>query len=63
MPRFEGGAPYKVEAKLRYRLRDGSPSMWFDLVRHHKVLDVAFMDVWTEIADGAGTTIWRGTPA
>lgn len=63
VPVFEGGAPYKVEAKLRYRLKDGALSMWFDLVRDHKVLEAAFMDVWKEIADGTGTTVWRGTPA
>lgn len=63
VPVFEGGAPYKVEAKLRYRLKDGNLTMWFDLVRDHKVLEAAFMDVWKEIADGTGTTIWRGTPA
>jgi uncharacterized protein YfdQ (DUF2303 family) len=63
IPVFEGGAPYRIEAKLRYRLKDGSLSMWFDLVRDHKVLEAAFMDIWKEIADGTQTTIWRGTPA
>lgn len=62
IPVFEGGAPYKIEAKLRYRLKDGSLSMWFDLVRDHKVLEAAFMDIWTEIHNATQTTIWRGTP-
>lgn len=63
IPVFEGGAPYRIEAKLRYRLKDGSLSMWFDLVRDHKVQEAAFMDIWKEIVDGTGTTIWRGMPA
>jgi uncharacterized protein YfdQ (DUF2303 family) len=63
VPVFEGGAPYRIEAKLRYRLKDGALSMWFDLVRDHKVQEAAFMDIWKEIADGTSTTIWRGTPA
>jgi hypothetical protein len=63
VPVFEGGAPYKVEAELRYRLKDGNLTMWFDLARDHKVLEVAFMDVRKEIAEGTGATIWRGTPA
>ncbi|MDB5988886.1 MAG: hypothetical protein JWQ10_289 [Herbaspirillum sp.] len=63
IPVFEGGAPYRIEAKLRYRLKDGSLSMWFDLVRDHKVQEAAFMDIWKEIADGTSTTIWRGVPA
>jgi uncharacterized protein YfdQ (DUF2303 family) len=60
---FEGGAPYRVEAILRFGLKDGQLGMWFDLVRDHKVLEAAFMDIWKEIADGTSTTIWRGTPA
>lgn len=63
IPVFEGGAPYRIECKLRYRLKDGALSMWFDLVRDHKVLEAAFMDIWQEIATGTETTIWRGTPA
>lgn len=62
IPVFEGGSPYRIEAKLRYRLKDGSLSMWFDLVRDHKVLEAAFMDIWKEIAEGTSTTIWRGVP-
>jgi len=63
IPVFEGGAPYKIEAKLRYRLKEGVLTMWFDLVRDHKILEAAFMDVWKEISDGTEVTIWRGNPA
>jgi uncharacterized protein YfdQ (DUF2303 family) len=63
VPVFEGGAPYRIECKLRYRLKDGALSMWFDLVRDHKVLEAAFMDIWNEIAKATETTIWRGMPA
>ena len=62
IPVFEGGAPYRIEAKLRYRLKDGGLSMWFEMVRDHKVLEAAFLDIWKEIADGTQTKIWRGTP-
>lgn len=60
---FEGGAPYRIECKLRYRLKEGKLSMWFDMVRDHKVLEAAFMDIWEEIAKGTDTKIWRGTPS
>ena len=63
IPVFEGGAPYRIECKLRYRLKDGNLSMWFEMVRYHKVLEAAFMDIWEEIATGTGVKIWRGTPA
>ena len=63
IPVFEGGAPYRIECKLRYRLNDGKLTMWFEMVRDHKVLEAAFMDIWEEIATGTSTKIWRGTPA
>jgi len=63
IPVFENCSPYKIECKLRYRLKDGGLTMWFDLVRDHKVLEAAFLDIWTEIAAGTQTTIWRGIPA
>ena len=60
---FEGGSPYKVEAKLRYRLKDGKLALWFELIRDHKVLEAAFKDVWDQISAGTEATIWRGTPS
>jgi uncharacterized protein YfdQ (DUF2303 family) len=62
IPVFEGGAPYRIECKLRYRLKDGSLTMWFDMVRDHKVLEAAFMDIWQEIEVGTAANIWRGMP-
>lgn len=60
IPVFEGGSPYRIEAKLRWRLETGKLAMWFDLVREHKTLKAAFDDIWTDISDKTETTIFRG---
>lgn len=61
IPVFEGGDPYKLEAKLRWRLNDGKLTMWFELVRDHKVLEAAFQDIWKKIAEETQITIYRGS--
>lgn len=63
VPVFEGGAPYKVEAKLRYRIKDGTLALWYELVRPHVTLEAAFKESWDAIATGTETPIWRGKPA
>lgn len=60
VPVFEGGAPYKVEAKFRYRIKDGVLTMWYDLIRPHKTHEAAHKDIWTEIAAATGVTIING---
>jgi len=47
---FETGDRYRVEARLRYRIADGGKmTMWYDLLRPHKVLEDALMFVWRAI--------------
>lgn len=53
---------YEIEARFRYRLRDGKLTLWYELVRPHKVLDAAFRDTWQEIQQALDTTILLGTP-
>lgn len=60
---LEGGTPYKVTARLRYRIQDGNLSMWFDLLRPHKILEDAANDIWTQIEAATGQKILNGTPA
>jgi uncharacterized protein YfdQ (DUF2303 family) len=53
---------YKVDARFRYRLKSEGLKLWFELVRPHKVLEQAFLDLWTEIGDGTQRDILLGTP-
>lgn len=57
---LEGGPRYKVEARLRYRIDEGRLAFWYDLLRPHKVLENAVMDVWKEISDQTKQEIFHG---
>lgn len=63
IPVFENGPRYRITARLRYRIDDGSKRlvMWFDLLRPHKVLEDAVNEVWQEIADTTGREIFHGS--
>jgi uncharacterized protein YfdQ (DUF2303 family) len=58
---FEGGDRYRVEARLRYRIADGGKmTMWYDLLRPHKVLEDALQFVWKSIETDLGCEILNG---
>lgn len=52
---------YQVDARFRYRLKDNGLKLWYELVRPHKVLELAFNDLWAEIGDGTKKDILLGT--
>lgn len=63
IPVLEGGIKYAVSARLRYRIADGGTlSMWYELIRPHKVLEDAVNEVWAIVADKTGLTIFNGKP-
>ncbi len=54
---------YIVEARLRYRVKSGGISIWYDLNRPHKVIEQAFADTLHTIETSLGKTpIIFGTP-
>lgn len=62
IPVLDGTDPYRVDARLRYRITDGSLVIWYDLLRPHKVLESAVMDVWVEIETKTEQKIFNGQP-
>lgn len=64
MPVFDGPASpkYRLEARFRYRLREGKLTLWYELVRPHKVVEQAFLELWRAIAKGTKAPILHGTP-
>lgn len=62
IPVFENEAPREVHARLRYRLKDGTLAIWYELVRPHKVLEEAFRQTWTRIGEGTAVPMLLGTP-
>ena len=51
VPVFEGREPkkYRIDARFRYRLAGGELKLWYELVRPHKVMEQAFLDLVTQI--------------
>lgn len=62
VPVFENEPTVALQARLRYRVKDDSLSIWFELVRPHKVLEVAFRGVWNRIQEATGRTLLLGSP-
>ena len=59
---FENGDPWRVEAKLRYRIGDGGKlSIWYELVRPHKVIEAAVKELRATIATDTGLNILVGS--
>lgn len=60
---FEGGDAYSLEARFRYRIREGKVLMWYDLVRPHKIHRAAVEDVFNKIKEHAkARMILHGRP-
>ncbi|MDR5821960.1 YfdQ family protein [Caballeronia sp. LZ043] len=62
IPVFENGAPYSIDARIKYRIKDGVLKIWYELIRPHKVLEAAFRAVWAQIEEQTATKILLGTP-
>lgn len=62
IPVFENESPSLLHARLRYRVKEGVLSIWYELIRPHKTLEVAFRDAWRRIADKTNLPILLGTP-
>jgi len=53
---YEGLAKREVQARLRYRIRDGGKLViWFDIVRAHKILEDAFAAIVDRVHKGVGS--------
>ena len=61
VPVFENGDRYRVEARLRYRIADGGKlTLWYDLLRPHKILEDAMRFQWKAIEAALGVTVLNG---
>jgi uncharacterized protein YfdQ (DUF2303 family) len=62
IPVFENDAWRALQARLRYRITEGKLSIWYELVRPHKVIEAAFREAWQRIADDTAVPILLGSP-
>lgn len=64
IPVFENGEPWRVEARLRYRIGDDkSLTLWYELVRPHKIIEAAVNEVRARVAEKTALPLLNGSPA
>ena len=59
---FEGCDPYRLVARLRYRLNGGDLQIGYRLLRPEDIQRAAFEDVVGRIEEATGLSAFRGTP-
>ena len=52
IPVYDGGAPYAIEARFRYRINEGRLRMWYELVRIQDIRDHADNSISQQISAG-----------
>lgn len=62
IPVFEGGEPYRVEARIRFTLRDGRASFAYVLHQRGAILAAAFGEVRKRVAEATGLPMFAGAP-
>lgn len=53
---------YPVEARLKYREKDGKVSFWYELIRPDRVFKTAVIDEVTNIKQGTSLMVINGSP-
>lgn len=56
---YEGGKPYKLDARLRYKVTDGELRIGFKLQRPRDVEQAAFDEFVDEVQEATQRTVWR----
>lgn len=46
---FHNGEKYQIDARIRYRLREGRLSLWFELIEPDKIIEHAFNEIMVEL--------------
>lgn len=62
IPVFWNGDAYRIDARLRYRVRDGKLTFWYELVRQDKVLESAAKTLIEDIRTKTGSPFFFGEP-
>lgn len=62
LPPFLNGSPFRLDARLRYRVKDGVLSFWYELIRPDLVFKAAAEEELAKIAESTGIAILQGDP-
>lgn len=62
IPAFWNGSPYRLDARLRYRMKEGACFFYYELIRHDLVLQAATNEMIQTIRDKTGLPFFFGSP-
>jgi uncharacterized protein YfdQ (DUF2303 family) len=63
IPVFDGSqSAYPVEARLKYREKDGKVTFWYELIRQDRVFKSAVTDELRRIQEATGFNVVSGMP-
>lgn len=62
IPVFQNGKAYQIPLRLRFRLKEGAVTWFFELYRKNDVFQKAVDDVTTEAAGQTDLPLYNGTP-
>lgn len=62
LPVFWNADPYQMDARLRYRVREGKLTFWYELVRPDKILEAATKTLIENIKAQVGKPFFFGEP-
>jgi len=60
LPPYPDGSAYKVEARLRYRIKENGLTLWYELVRPHKIVEDAVAQIVIKIKGGVVNPVTLG---
>ncbi|WP_129543764.1 DUF2303 family protein [Serratia sp. 1D1416] len=46
---FHNGNPYQIDARIRYRLREGKLALWFELIEPKKFIEHAYNEILVDL--------------
>lgn len=62
VPVFRGGALYEIPARLRYRVKEGAITWFYELYRADRIFDHAFDEACEEAQENTELSLFVGTP-
>lgn len=46
---FHNGTPYQIDARFRYRLREGRLTLWYELIEPQKIIEHAYNEILVDL--------------
>lgn len=62
IPVFRGGAAWKLDARLRYRVREGKAAFWYELIRSDKTHEAAALGLIDQLRAGLADEVFVSKP-